>query len=58
MLITNSGWAFSFQVMALAYDDFLPEGMTWRDLFDVVIVSSAKTRIFHGATSSVPGDGR
>lgn len=48
MLITNSGWAFSRQVMALAYDDFLPEGMTWRDLFDVVIVSSRKPGFFTG----------
>ncbi len=46
MLITNSGWAFSRQVMALAYDDFLPGEMTWRDLFDVVIVSSRKPGFF------------
>ena len=46
MLITNSGWAFSRQVMALAYDDYLPGDMTWRDLFDVVIVSSRKPGFF------------
>jgi hypothetical protein len=46
ILITNSGWAFSRQVMALAYDDYLPGDMTWRDLFDVVIVSSRKPGFF------------
>jgi len=49
MLITNSGWAFSRQVMALAYDDYLPGDMTWRDLFDVVIVSSRKPGFFTGS---------
>ena len=46
MLITNSGWNFTRQVMALAYDPYLPEGTTWRDLFDVVIVSSRKPTFF------------
>ena len=49
MLITNSGWAFTRQVMAVAYDQYLPEDMTWRDLFDVVIVSSRKPGFFTGS---------
>ena len=49
MLITNSGWAFTRQVMALAYNRYLPSGMTWRDLFDVVIVSSRKPGFFTGS---------
>ena len=49
MLITNSGWEFTRQVMALAYNPYLPSGMTWRDLFDVVIVSSRKPGFFTGA---------
>ena len=49
MLITKSGWAFTRQVMALAYDPYLPDQMTWRDLFDVVIVSARKPGFFTAA---------
>jgi HAD superfamily 5'-nucleotidase-like hydrolase len=48
LLITNSGWAYSRQVMALAFDHFLPGEMTWRDLFDVVIVAARKPGFFSG----------
>lgn len=46
MLITNSGWEFTRRMMAYAFDRFLPEGTTWRDLFDLVIVSARKPAFF------------
>jgi HAD superfamily 5'-nucleotidase-like hydrolase len=46
MLITNSEWAYTRRMMAYAVDPHLPDGTTWRDLFDVVIVSSDKPGFF------------
>jgi HAD superfamily 5'-nucleotidase-like hydrolase len=46
LLITNSEWSYTRQIMGLAFDRFLPEGTTWRDLFDVVIVSARKPLFF------------
>lgn len=46
LLITNSEWQFTRIMMAFAYDRFLPEGMSWRDLFDLVIVSARKPDFF------------
>jgi 5'-nucleotidase len=46
MLITNSDWDYVQQVMAFAFDRFLPGGHAWRDLFDAVIVSAAKPSFF------------
>lgn len=50
LLITNSEWSFTAKMMAHAYDRHLPEGMTWRQLFDVVIVAARKPAFFteHG----------
>jgi hypothetical protein len=33
-------------MMSYAFDRYLPQGMTWRDLFDVVIVSARKPDFF------------
>jgi HAD superfamily 5'-nucleotidase-like hydrolase len=46
LLITNSEWSFTSKMMAHAYDRHLPEGMTWRQLFDVVIVAARKPAFF------------
>lgn len=46
MLVTNSEWAYTAPIMAHAFDRFLPAGMTWRDLFDVTIVSARKPLFF------------
>ncbi|NNC75161.1 MAG: HAD-IG family 5'-nucleotidase [Acidimicrobiia bacterium] len=51
MLITNSDWDYAQQIMTYAFDRFLPEGHTWRELFDTVIVSAAKPAFF---TSDLP----
>jgi HAD superfamily 5'-nucleotidase-like hydrolase len=46
LLITNSEWGYARAIMTYSFDPYLPEGETWRDLFDTVIVSSAKPRFF------------
>jgi HAD superfamily 5'-nucleotidase-like hydrolase len=50
LLITNSEWGFTANMMAHAYDRHLPGDMTWRQLFDLVIVSARKPAFFteHG----------
>ncbi len=47
LLITNSDWSYSQRMMAYCVDRFCPPGKTWRDLFDLVIVSANKPRFFH-----------
>ncbi len=46
LLITNSDWFYTRQIMAYAIDPFCPRGNNWRDLFDIVIVSANKPRFF------------
>jgi hypothetical protein len=46
LLITNSEWTYTQQLMTYAFDRFLPGGMKWRDLFDVVIVGARKPHFF------------
>lgn len=46
LLITNSEWVYTRAMMSNAFDRFLPKGMKWRDLFDVVIVSANKPSFF------------
>ena len=51
MLITNSEWSYTNKVMTHTFDPFLKGGDTWRDLFEIVVVSSSKPGFF---TSSNP----
>jgi 5'-nucleotidase len=46
VLITNSEWAYTNQMMAYAFDPHLPGDGTWRDLFDAVFVSASKPAFF------------
>ncbi|MEQ8839843.1 MAG: HAD-IG family 5'-nucleotidase [Acidimicrobiales bacterium] len=46
LLVTNSEWNYTQFMMTWAFDRFMPEGQTWRDLFDIVIVAAAKPRFF------------
>ncbi len=46
LLITNSGWEYTQSMMTYAVDPFCPPGKTWRDLFEIVIVSANKPRFF------------
>jgi HAD superfamily 5'-nucleotidase-like hydrolase len=47
LLITNSEWAYTQAMMSYALNDDLPKGMTWQDLFEVIIVSSRKPAFFN-----------
>ena len=49
LLITNSDWQYTKFMMRHAIDPSCPDGTTWRDLFDVVIVSASKPRFFEQA---------
>ncbi|MDI1477585.1 HAD-IG family 5'-nucleotidase [Polyangium sp. y55x31] len=46
LLITNSEWGYTDAMMRYAFERFLPNGMRWRDLFDVVIVQARKPDFF------------
>lgn len=46
MLITNSEWEYTRAMMCHAFDPYLPQGLKWTDLFDVIIVSARKPDFF------------
>ena len=46
LLVTNSGWPYTCSIMSYAFDRYLPKGMAWRDLFDIIICSSRKPAFF------------
>jgi len=46
VLITNSEWEYTEKMMRFAFDRYLPGELTWRNLFDIIIVSSAKPEFF------------
>jgi HAD superfamily 5'-nucleotidase-like hydrolase len=51
MVITNSDWEYANSMMSYTFDRFLPNEMTWRDLFELTIVSSRKPSFFTGRAS-------
>ena len=46
VLITNSDWAYTSEMMPYCFDRFIEGNETWRSLFDLVIVSANKPRFF------------
>jgi 5'-nucleotidase len=46
LLITNSEWSYTRSIMQHTFDRFLPQETTWRDVFDVIIVSARKPAFF------------
>lgn len=46
VLITNSDWAYTREMMPYCFDRFIDGEDTWRSLFDVVIVSANKPSFF------------
>ncbi|HPW56503.1 MAG TPA: HAD-IG family 5'-nucleotidase [Thermoanaerobaculaceae bacterium] len=46
LLITNSDWAYTSQIMRYAFDPYLETDGGWRSLFDLVIVSARKPDFF------------
>lgn len=55
LLITNSDYEYTARMMSFAYDRFLPEGMSWRDMFDMVGASTAADFGFASALLPAPG---
>eukprot|EP00967_Tisochrysis_lutea_P065732 scaffold85535_cov37-Tisochrysis_lutea.AAC.2 len=45
-LVTNSDWVYTQKVMSSIYNPFLPAGMDWTNLFDLVVVSACKPEFF------------
>lgn len=50
LLITNSEFEYTNFMLTYTVDPFLPEGETWRDLFDISIVSARKPDFFKGSS--------
>jgi HAD superfamily 5'-nucleotidase-like hydrolase len=48
LLVTNSDWGYTRSMMGFAFDRFLPNGTSWRGLFDLVIVEARKPSFFSG----------
>lgn len=46
LLITNSEWYYTNAMMNYAVNRFMPDGKTWRDLFDFVLVGARKPDFF------------
>ena len=46
LLITNSDWSYTREIMRCCFDRFLPDDMTWLDLFELVVVSARKPKFF------------
>ena len=46
LLITNSEWSYTEALMRFAFDAELPAATTWRDLFELVVVSARKPLFF------------
>jgi 5'-nucleotidase len=49
LLITNSEWSYTRAMMRHVLDRLLPGGMTFRELFDVVIVGARKPLFFEAS---------
>jgi len=46
LLITNSEWGYARPMLEYVFNEYLPDGMTWRDLFDLSIVGARKPDFF------------
>jgi 5'-nucleotidase len=46
MLVTNSEWSYTRAMLGYVLDRFLPDGMTFRQLFDLVVVGARKPFFF------------
>ncbi|EYU31647.1 hypothetical protein ABFS82_07G114900 [Erythranthe guttata] len=60
LLITNSDYHYTEKMMQHSFNRFLPNDMSWRDLFDIVIVSARKPEFFqmaHPMYEVVTGEG-
>jgi 5'-nucleotidase len=46
VLITNSEWGYTDAMMRFSIGQFLPTGMHWKDLFEVIVVGARKPEFF------------
>ncbi len=46
LMITNAEWPYVRRLMEFAYDPYLPAGIRWRDLFELVVVQARKPEFF------------
>ena len=46
LMITNAEWPYVRRVMEFAFDPYLPAGMGWRELFELVVVQARKPEFF------------
>lgn len=46
MLISNAEWPYARDVMTWAFDPFLPDGIVWQDLFELIILQARKPVFF------------
>jgi HAD superfamily 5'-nucleotidase-like hydrolase len=46
MLITNSEWHYTLAMMNYTINPFLPKGMVWQNLFDLIVVGARKPSFF------------
>lgn len=46
LLITNSEWSYAAPMLHYVFDPYLPDGYTWRNLFDIAIVGARKPDFF------------
>jgi 5'-nucleotidase len=46
LLVTNSDWPYTRFIADYAFNRYLPDGMDWRALFDLIIVSADKPGFF------------
>ncbi len=46
MLISNSEWPYTAAMMSYSFDGFLPDDMTWRDLFELTVIAARKPSFF------------
>ena len=60
-LITNSDWVYTNTMMHATYEPFLPTGMRWADLFDLVAAvrwheSEGQSETLRQATNAEPSE--
>lgn len=46
MLISNGEWPYARELMHWTFDPFLPAGLKWRDLFELIILQARKPVFF------------
>lgn len=46
LMITNAEWPYVRPIMEYAFDEFLPAGVRWQELFELVVVQARKPEFF------------